>query len=271
MGPFGNAEVLIMAVVALLFLVGASLAGLVGLSGPEDDAAFAGPDDGMTGDDLLIDGTAGPDTLQGGVGGDLVVGRAGNDLLSGGAGNDWLLGLDGDDVLQGGPGNDVLIGGDGSDRISGGAGDDFVEAANIIDQDALVASLDGLRSFADIAFAYALPGLSDQGDLVDLGAGDDTIVAGSDDTVTGGDGADEFALGDWIDGGRPVLIEDFDLAEDLITFVSADDRSTPDLTIERDAVTGLTTLKADGQAVAVIRNASPDFSLRNVAVGRYAA
>lgn len=257
-----------MAVVALLLLVGASLAGLVGLSGPDDDIAMTGD---TAGDDLLTDGSPGPDTLQGGDGDDLLAGRAGDDLLSGGAGNDWLLGLDGADTLQGGPGRDVLIGGAGGDRMIGGAGDDFVEAANIIDEDALVASLDGLRSFSDIAFAYALPGLSDQGDLVDLGAGDDTVVVGHDDSVTGGDGADEFALGDWIEGGRPALIEDFDLAEDLITFVTADDQPTPDLTIERDSITGLTTLKADGQAIAVIRNASPDFSLRHVAVGRYAA
>lgn len=258
-----------MAAVALLLLVGVSLAGLVGLSGSGDDAAL--PGSGMTGDDLLTDGTGGPDTLAGDAGADLLVGRGGDDLLTGGDGNDWLLGLDGADTLDGGPGRDVLIGGDGSDQLQGGAGDDFIEAADIIDEDALVASLDGARSFADLAFSYALPGPSDGGDLVDLGPGNDTVVAGSDDSVTGGDGMDEFALGDWIEGGRPTMIEDFDLAEDLITFVSADDQPTPELSIERDSVTGLTTLKADGQAIAVLRNASPDFSLRNVAVGRYAA
>lgn len=257
-----------MAVLALLLLVGASLATLVGLSGPEEDGMLPGD---MGDDGPLLDGTPGPDTLQGGSGDDLLVGRAGDDLLSGGAGNDWLLGLDGADTLQGDAGRDVLIGGDGPDSMIGGAGDDFIEAANILDEAALVASLDGLRSFADIAFGYALPAPSDQGDLVDLGAGDDTVVAGSDDTITGGDGADEFALGDWIEGGRPVLIEDFDLAEDLITFVSASDQPTPELTLERNPVTGMTTLLADGQAVAVIRNASPEFSLRNVALGRYAA
>jgi len=257
-----------MAVFALLLLVGASLATFVGLSGSDEEGILPGD----TGDDTpLIDGTSGPDTLQGGAGDDLLVGRAGDDLLSGGAGNDWLLGLDGDDTLQGGAGRDVLIGGEGGDTMIGGAGDDFIEAANILDESALVASLDGLASFADIAFRYALPALSDPGDEIDLGAGDDTVVAGSDDTVTGGDGDDEFALGDWIEGGRPVLIEDFDLAEDLITFVSASDQPTPELTVERDTITGLTTLKADGQAVAVLRNASPEFSLRNVALGRYAA
>ena len=41
-------------------------------------------------------------------------------------------------------------------------------------------------------------------------AGDDTALPGSDDTVTGGPGIDRFALGDWIEDGRPVEITDID-------------------------------------------------------------
>lgn len=255
-----------MAFLALFLLVGASLAGMVGLSAGDIDIAGGAVDD-----DDVMDGTDGQDTFSGGSGSDLLIGRGGDDALSGGAGTDWLLGLKGDDLLAGGAGADVLIGGAGVDTLIGGAGDDFIEAANVVDETTLVASLDGLENLGDIAFGYALPGPSDTGDTVDLGPGDDTVVAGSDDSVTGGEGSDEFALGDWIEGDRPVVIEDFDLAEDLISFVHADDQPTPDMTLEADRQTGMTTIKADGHAVAVLRNASPEFSLRNVAVGRYAA
>jgi len=255
-----------MAFFALFLLVGASLVGMVGLPGTDIESPGA-----AVNDDDILEGANGDDTISGGPGNDLLIGWDGNDVLSGDSGTDWLLGLDGNDQLSGGDGSDVLIGGEAQDTLIGGAGNDFVEAANVVDETALVASLSGAEKLGDIDFGYALPGPSDGGDLVDLGSGDDTIVAGSDDSITGGSGADEFALGDWIEGDRPVVIEDFDTAEDLISFIHADDQPTPDLRLEVDTQSGMTSIKADGQTVAVLRNASPDFSLRNVAVGRYAA
>ena len=255
-----------MAFFALFLMVGASVAGMIGLSGPDIDSPGA-----TATDDDILDGSNGDDTISGGQGNDLLTGWNGDDVLSGRGGTDWLLGLDGKDRLSGDEGSDLLIGGDGQDTLVGGAGHDFVDSANVVDETALIASLDGAESLGDIDFGYALPGPSDDGDIADLGPGDDTIVAGSDDTVRGGSGTDKFALGDWIAGGRPVVIEDFDTAEDLISFVHADDHPTPDLTLEVDNQSGVTSIKADGQTVAVLRNASPDFSLRNVAVGRYAA
>jgi Ca2+-binding RTX toxin-like protein len=58
----------------------------------------------------------------------VLVGYGGNDtLLKGGTGADSLLGGDGADTLSGGGGNDTLIGGYGNDRLTGGAGaDQFV-------------------------------------------------------------------------------------------------------------------------------------------------
>jgi len=56
-------------------------------------------------------GTAGSDTLTGGIGNDAIAGLAGSDLLIGGEGNDTLLGGAGHDTLRGGPGDDVLNGG----------------------------------------------------------------------------------------------------------------------------------------------------------------
>ncbi len=69
-------------------------------------------------------GTAGTDTMLGGISGDVLRGLGGNDLLFGGDGNDELFGGDGDDVLLGGRGIDFLIGGAGDDQLDGGLGID---------------------------------------------------------------------------------------------------------------------------------------------------
>ena len=255
-----------MAFLTLFLLVGATLAGASGLAVPDD------PSDSQGGDDADgFGGTAGDDSVDGGGGNDLLVGLEGDDTLSGDTGDDWLVGLQGSDQLTGDGGNDVLIGGTESDSLSGGPGDDFIEAANLVDEAILRDSLTGIQRLSDVAFQYDLTQSPDTGDNVDLGAGDDTVVAGDDDTLTGGDGADEFALGDWISGEAPVEITDFDPDEDLLSFVYNTDGPTPELSVEQDETTGLMTLRADGEAVAVLRNTSPDFSLRNVVVSRYAA
>lgn len=63
---------------------------------------------------LVLQGTAGADTIEGGRQDELIMGGAGNDQLSGGAGNDVLFGGAGADVLTGGTGSDVFR----FDRIS---------------------------------------------------------------------------------------------------------------------------------------------------------
>lgn len=259
-----------MAILGILLLVGGAMAGLVGLGGldlPEveqdagnHNAADADPDG------------ADPDaTGQIKPGDDLILGTDSAEALTGGRGGDWLLGLDGDDTLSGGAGGDVILPGDGADVVQSGTGNDFVEAANIVDEAALRASAATATDIFGISFAYDLPATSDAGDVIDLGDGDDTVVAGSDDTVTGGPGDDEFALGDWIEGDAPVEIADFDAAEDIITFVYDRDGDAPELSVKRNETTGVTTILADGRSIAVLRDASPEFSLRNVAVGRYTA
>lgn len=248
-----------MAILGILLLLGGALGGLAGLGGLEvpefdDDRQKSDADEAQPRpDDALLRGTDADEALQGGGGGD------------------WLLGFDGDDTMWGGAGGDVIIPGAGHDTVTADGGNDFVEAANITDETALRASAAGAKDIFDIDFAYDLPGTSDAGDRVDLGDGDDTVVAGGLDTVTGGVGADEFALGDWIAGGAPVEITDFDAAEDIITFVYDREGDAPELSVERNETTGVTTVKADGQTVAILRDTSPAFSLRNVAVGRYTA
>ncbi len=67
---------------------------------------FADTINGDDGDNSLLSGLDGDDTIQG---------FAGNDVLDGGAGDDLLLGGDGNDFLTGGPGADTLDGGAGID------------------------------------------------------------------------------------------------------------------------------------------------------------
>jgi serralysin len=86
--------------------------------------------DGGVGNDLLhggdgddhVDGSYGNDALHGDGGDDSIDGAIGHDLLQGGAGDDTLFGNIGADTLAGGAGADLLIGSDGHDKF------DFVTA-----------------------------------------------------------------------------------------------------------------------------------------------
>lgn len=64
---------------------------------------------------VILNGTSGANTLNGGVGNDELNGLAGADTLNGGVGND---------VLDGGNDNDTLYGATGGDYLKGGAGND---------------------------------------------------------------------------------------------------------------------------------------------------
>jgi WD40 repeat protein len=82
-----------------------------------------------------------------------LIGTAGNDVIHGLGGNDRIDGRAGNDVLYGDGGNDTIVGGAGRDTIFGGAGNDTIDAA------------DGER------------------DVIDCGAGTDTVVADAIDVV----------------------------------------------------------------------------------------
>ena len=68
------------------------------------------------GDDVLI-GSASPNYLYGSIGHDTIRGRGGDDRLVGGDGRDHLHGNGGDDRADGDRGRDVLRGGKGDDRV----------------------------------------------------------------------------------------------------------------------------------------------------------
>ncbi|MEM6714561.1 MAG: S8 family serine peptidase [Cyanobacteria bacterium P01_C01_bin.147] len=113
-----------------------------------------------------------------GDGHDSLRGNASNNRLSGMRGDDSINGESGADEVIGGEGNDFVIGGTGTDKVEGGDGDDFLVGVN----------------------PYA------------WNAGDTEY-----DVLTGGNGADIFALGDafqaYYDDFGYAVITDFDWGE----------------------------------------------------------
>lgn len=199
--------------------------GRIVVGGPEQETLLGGMGDDQIGgyeDDDLIDAGQGNDTATGGAGSDQLLGGDGNDdlrgddgddTLRGDAGADVLAGHSGDDLLLGGKGGDSLTGGEGRDSLVGGTGDDWL--AGGLDDDVLHGgegedTLDG-GDGSDLIFGAR----DGAGDFLNGGQGDDLLIGGAGDTLTGGEGADGFAV-DWGDGDAPVRIDDFDPALDQI-------------------------------------------------------
>lgn len=217
------------------------------------------------GDNLLLQGTEGDDTLSGGIGYDILTGDEGNDDLRGGEEDDLILGGQDDDLLQGDSGNDVLHGGDGADTMIGGAGSDILDGTSTLDEDALVASLATAKYFSDLSFNFdnTSPD-TDEGDVMEGRGGDDDLYMGSNDSATGGAGEDFFIGGEWIRPGEPAIVEDYDEAEDVIFYQFENGGAVPTITTSVDAVTGDATVYADGDEVIVVINAGPGFNSSNV-------
>ncbi|MGP1384849.1 MAG: choice-of-anchor L domain-containing protein [Thainema sp.] len=154
---------------------------------------------GGAGDDSILGGS-GNDELHGGSGNDVIIDdlnedddEGGQDQLFGDDGDDWLLGGNGNDALEGGNGNDILIGGAQNDTLNGGAGNDI---------------------------------------LIGINFGQSPFPADPEiDTMTGGQGADQFWLGDglfsYYDDGQlfsggsqnQAVITDFTLQEGDVIFL----------------------------------------------------
>ena len=195
-----------------------------------DDEIYGGADNdivnGGGGNDELFGG-AGNDTIEGSEGNDTLVGAAGDDDLWGGLDDDLVDGGKGDDTIAGEDGDDTLYGGVGNDTAFGGAGDDIIDTSNrnIIDT-----SNPNANALPDVGYpaqpSATIPGLVFPGfdadtdpnndkDVVDGGAGNDTIITGDDDDIiTGGAGNDTINAGfdddtvtgdagdDFIEGGE---------------------------------------------------------------------
>ncbi len=157
-----------------------------------------------------------PDTNESGIhaqifdprsGGVNLPGTSQNDQYIGTAFNDVLAGAGGNDRLTGAGGNDALIGGAGSDTMIGGAGDDvyYMDAGDVVIEegggyDTIIASysaalgnntqVEVLRAAAGVA-PLSLGGANmndtlignDGGNILDGGAGRDTLIGGRGDDV----------------------------------------------------------------------------------------
>jgi Ca2+-binding RTX toxin-like protein len=195
---------------------------------PETTAAFAGDiAKASLGNDYQItdygyaSAGAAPDAA------DVLNGGAGADLLQGLGGSDGIAGGAGDDMIEGGDGDDLLLGGSGADTIDGGAGNDHIFGSDNgrIDRPTKVdftppgsSGTELARGFSWVVYDppgdgnHFVAGAGDispngesDGNVIDGGAGDDSIGAGSgDDVAQGGEGADVIVGM----GGSDVLLGD---------------------------------------------------------------
>jgi Ca2+-binding RTX toxin-like protein len=127
-----------------------------------------------------IDGTPGPDILQGTEAEDRMHGFAGGDVLSGLQGDDCLFGGRGNDRVLGNVGDDVLVGGRGADVVRGSGGDDVIRGSR---------GPDALKGGDDRDLVVGGSGA----DVLDGGRGDDRLLArdGVRDIVRCGGGRDQ--------------------------------------------------------------------------------
>jgi glucose/arabinose dehydrogenase len=137
---------------------------------------------------------AGPCTVTGTPGNDLLKGTPGRDIICGLGGNDVIKALGGDDVILAGPGNDRVDAGPGNDKAFGGAGNDDLRGGNGNDRITGEAGKDRLDGGAGA-------------DVLDGGTGSDVITgARGRDRLIGGFGNDRFNARDnqrdIVDGGR---------------------------------------------------------------------
>ncbi|MFE3835668.1 Hint domain-containing protein [Pseudogemmobacter sonorensis] len=97
----------------------------VSYTGDPDGDMVDGNDNQTGGNEDVIYGYGGNDTIFSGLGNDTVYGGDGNDYIDGGAGDDELYGGDGNDYIETGTGNDTAYGGLGDDTLTGAGGDDL--------------------------------------------------------------------------------------------------------------------------------------------------
>lgn len=183
----------------------------------------------------LIQGTASPETLNGGAGQDHIVALDGADTVNGLGGDDWLEGGDGADILAGGAGSDQLAGGAGADVFKAEAGggadvvDDFTVGTDKLDVTAFGAWVGVTQQGAD-ALVTVAAGVTFLLRSVSAGAVTDTSFIGLTppvpyneisgtagvETINGTAAADHIqglagndvlrglGAGDWLEGGAGI-------------------------------------------------------------------
>jgi Ca2+-binding RTX toxin-like protein len=223
---------------------------------------------------LNVTGSDQDDLLSGSAGDDQFFGRGGNDLIIGDDGDDALFGGADDDLLRGGGGGDLIFDTEGSDRLMGDTGDDLIVASAVVEQDAvvdLVANTDpdqpGRVDLTELAMNLRAD-VDAEGDVISGGYGNDTILAGSGDTITTGEGLDNLILGAWIGDDGPVTVTDFSTDEDTLVFAYDQAGDAPEMTLDYtedpdgDPLDAL--LYANAQLVAIVEGTGASFTLDDV-------
>lgn len=192
---------------------------------------------GKNGDDEL-DGGAGDDRVFGDGGKDSVEGGEGDDSIFGGHGRDLVMGGEGDDLERGGRDADVLIDSTGADTLHGDTGSDLIIASGTMDADAQAAleadpsPESGIGNLLDQLLIDFSADSDSEGDRVYGGQGDDTVIFGVNDTVSGGDGADTFVTASWLEGQEAATVTDFNPEEDQLVYAYDPADGEPELTME---------------------------------------
>lgn len=194
---------------------------LRGEAGNDVISGLAGDDrlDGNDGNDTItggdgfdqINGNIGNDEARGGNGTDWVVGGQNNDLLFGDAGDDIVYGNLGNDTCNGGAGNDIVRGGQGDDVLSGDDGNDWLSGDRGSDSVTGGAGADIFHSFTGAGLDLITDFNRDQGDRIQLEAGQPyTVYQSGLNTIIDLGGGDQIILagfsvtsltGDWLIGG----------------------------------------------------------------------
>jgi serralysin len=191
-------------------------------------------------------------------------GNALANVLIGNAGANTLRGGDGNDVLDGGLGNDALIGGAGNDTYTVNSGNDIVTETS-----ASATEIDTVRSSVNFTLSANVERLTLTGtasvtgtgnqlanllignagnnllkgsggnDSINGGAGNDVVDGGAgNDDLTGGAGSDFFLFASALNGTTNV--------DNVVDFVSADDRFDLDNAIFQNSGVTFGSLGADG-------------------------
>lgn len=226
---------------------------------PENDSLLTR----STGDELL--GFEGNDILDAsvGLGNNTLRGGEGNDELIAGTG-DQLFGDNGDDTLEGsaGTGDNTLTGGDGDDELFAGTNDVLFGSAGEDILNALVGDgnnqLDGGPDNDQL--------VAGDDDTLLGGAGNDLLIAsGSNSTLSGNSGADQFIIAD---GEFP---DDVNTITDFRPTAETIFASLPGLTQFSDlaltAESGGTLISFQDRAIALLLGVAPgDLNATNVIV-----
>lgn len=247
----------------LLAVMGLAMAGGLSLDSDSDDDSDTSNDSADDGSDVQRTDLSDIDLS---LTGELILGTDGDDRMNGGGGPDLMFGNEGSDLMSGGDDADMLIDDEGSDTLMGDGGDDLLLGVGLLDVDDLQGMFDNppvtINQLANTIAGSFHTGLTDNDDDTDTlsgGAGDDTLFGGNNDLLIGGAGSDLFVGGEYVRDDAPVIISDYNAAEDVLVY-GTEDGEAGNLTLTYEG--------APGQEDAIVRdNDRHVMTVRGVGLG----